>query len=257
MNSQLDGKVALVTGGGNGIGAAIVRRLAASGASIGIIDRDERPARAIAEEVRSAGVAAAVAVADISDNAAVVSGVESIEAALGPIDILINNAGWDSLMPFLDNDEAHRDLIIAINLKGPINVTHAVLTRMVGRGGGRIVTISSDAGRIGSTGQAVYSACKAGTIALSKSIAREVARHGITLNVVAPGPTRTKMMEDALDGDDVNAKHILERMTKAVPMRRMGEPEDVAGIAVFLATDEAAFITGQVISVSGGLTMHG
>lgn len=257
MTRQLSGKVALVTGGGNGIGAAIARRLAESGASVGIIDRDEAPARAIAVELEALGVTTAVVVADISDNAAVIDAVDVVEAALGSIDILINNAGWDSLKPFLASDEAHRDLIIDINLKGPINVTHAVLAKMVGRSYGRIVTISSDAGRVGSTGQAVYSACKAGTIALTKSIAREVARHGITLNVVAPGPTRTRMMADALGGDDAGAKRILEQMTKAVPMRRMGEPEDVAGIAVFLATDDASFITGQVISVSGGLTMHG
>ena len=257
MTRQLVDRVALVTGGGNGIGAAISRRLAESGASVGIIDRDETSGRAIAAELEAAGTTTSVVVTDISDNAAVVAGVSAIEASLGPIDVLVNNAGWDSLKPFLDNDEAHRDLIIDINLKGPINVTHAVLTRMVERGHGRIVTISSDAGRVGSTGQAVYSACKAGMIALTKSTAREVARHGITLNVVAPGPTRTRMMEEALGGDDANAKHVLERMTKAVPMRRMGEPEDVAGIAVFLATDDASFITGQVISVSGGLTMHG
>ncbi|QSE86705.1 SDR family NAD(P)-dependent oxidoreductase [Rhodococcus koreensis] len=257
MTRQLKDKVALVTGGGNGIGAAIVRRLAESGASVGIIDRDEASARAIAAELEATGVTTAIVAADISNNSAVISGVNAIEAALGPIDILVNNAGWDSLKPFLDNDEAHRDLIIDINLKGPINVTHAVLAKMVERGRGRVVTISSDAGRVGSTGQAVYSACKAGMIALTKSAAREVARYGITLNVVAPGPTRTRMMAEALDGDDASAKHVLERMTKAVPMRRMGEPEDVAGIAVFLATDDASFITGQVISVSGGLTMHG
>lgn len=257
MSSQLTDKVALVTGGGNGIGRAIVMRLAELGASVGIIDRDESSARAVAAELEASGTPTEVVVADISDNAAIVNGVDSIEKALGPIDILVNNAGWDALKPFLDNDEAHRDLIIAINLKGPINVTHAVLTRMVERGRGRVVTISSDAGRVGSSGQAVYSACKAGMIALTKSVAREVARKGITLNVVAPGPTRTRMMEEALAGDDADAKHVLERMTKAVPMRRMGEPDDVAGIAVFLATDDAAFITGQVISVSGGLTMHG
>lgn len=257
MNRPLRGQIALVTGGGNGIGAAIARRLATSGASVAIMDRDEASARAVASELEAIAEATTVVVADISDNAAVAGGVAEVEAAMGPIDILINNAGWDSLRPFLDNDEAHRDLIIDINLKGMINVTHAVLTGMVSRGHGRIVTISSDAGRVGSSGQAVYSACKAGTIALTKSIAREVARHGITLNVVAPGPTRTKMMAEALDGDDAAAKHILERMTKAVPMRRMGEPEDVAGIAAFLASDEASFITGQVISVSGGLTMHG
>jgi 2-hydroxycyclohexanecarboxyl-CoA dehydrogenase len=257
VTQQLVNKVALVTGGGNGIGSAIARRLALSGASVGIMDRDEASARAIAAELEASGTATSIVVADISDNAAVIEGVNRIEAALGPIDILINNAGWDALKPFLDNDEAHRDLIIGINLKGPINVTHAVLTKMVERARGRIVTISSDAGRVGSTGQAVYSACKAGMIALTKSTAREVARHGITLNVVAPGPTRTRMMAEALGGDDANAKHVLERMTRAVPMRRMGEPEDVAGIAVFLATDDASFITGQVISVSGGLTMHG
>ncbi|MFJ2755425.1 SDR family NAD(P)-dependent oxidoreductase [Nocardioides sp. NPDC087217] len=257
MNRPLTGQIALVTGGGNGIGAAIARRLATAGASVAIMDRDEASAQAVASELETIAEATMVVVADISDNAAVASGVSEVEAAIGPIAILINNAGWDSLRPFLDNDVAHRDLIIDINLKGMINVTHAVLTRMVSRGHGRIVTISSDAGRVGSSGQAVYSACKAGTIALTKSIAREVARHGITLNVVAPGPTRTKMMAEALEGDDEAAKHILERMTKAVPMRRMGEPEDVAGIAAFLASDEASFITGQVISVSGGLTMHG
>jgi 2-hydroxycyclohexanecarboxyl-CoA dehydrogenase len=195
-------------------------------------------------------------IVDISDYDAVTSAVASIEASLGPIDVLVNNAGWDLFRNFLDTDEALRSKVISINLNGPINMMHAVLTGMAKRGRGRVVSIASDAGRVGSSGQAVYSACKGGVIALTKSLARELARKGVLLNAVCPGPTQTAMLEDFFAQGSGGVK-VAEAMVRAIPLKRVGQPEDIPGVVSFLASDDAAFITGQVISVSGGLTMHG
>lgn len=249
--------VVVVTGGASGIGEAICRRLVEENMSIAIFDRNAEAGETVAAKLRASGGRVHVAAIDISDCAAVERAVADVEDALGGIGYLVNNAGWDRMTRFLDTDEAFRDQIMAINLKGPINVTHAVASRMVGRKFGRVVTISSDAGRVGSSGQAVYSACKAGVIALSKTLARELARSGVLLNVVCPGPTQTPMMESALAHDGADTRHILESMAKGIPLRRLGEPNDIVGVTAFLLSDEASFITGQVISVSGGLTMHG
>jgi 2-hydroxycyclohexanecarboxyl-CoA dehydrogenase len=254
----LKGRVAIVTGGGSGIGEAICYRLAEEGVKISIFDKNLQGAERVFKSIRDRGCESHVEELDISSYTAVQRAVASAEKKLGPTEILINCAGWDKVTGFLDTDEALHDKVIAINLKGPVNMMHVVARGMSERKYGRVVSISSDAGRVGSSGQAVYSACKAGVIAMSKTLAREFARDGITFNTVAPGPTKTPMMEAALEGGDSAAgKKILEKMIKSVPLRRIGLPEDLAGIVTFLACDEASFITGQVISVSGGLTMQG
>lgn len=253
----LEGKRAIVTGGGSGIGEAICRRFAEEGVSIAIVDRDRKGAERVAAMCEEVGVETLVSVVDISEYGRVASAVEEIERDLGPVDILVNNAGWDRMVSFLDSDESLRDEIIAINLKGPLNVTHVVAKRMAERRFGRVVSISSDAGRVGSSGQAVYSACKGGIVSLTKTLARELAGSGILLNAVCPGPTHTPLMDWTLATQGEGAKKILDAMAKGIPLRRIGEPEDVAGIVVFLASEDAGFITGQVVSVSGGLTMHG
>ena len=209
-----------------------------------------------AKEISGAGGTASPICVDITDYAAVRDAVAELELTAGAIDILINNAGWDRFVNFLDSEPSLWDRIIAINLRGPINLHHAVLPGMVARGGGRVVNIASDAGRVGSSGEAVYSACKGGIIAFTKTVARELARTGVTLNTVCPGPTLTPFLASFIEEEERRDK-ILEAFRRAIPMRRLGQPDDIPGIVTFLASDEAAFITGQVISVSGGLTMHG
>ena len=244
----LEGQVVLVTGAGRGMGKAIAARLASDGARVAVTDVDQDSAQSTA-----AGLDGAAGFRlDITDAAEVATRLEEIVAALGPVDALINNAGWDRLAPFLETDEDLWDRIIDINLRGPIRVTKAVLPSMVERQRGRIVNISSDAGRVGSTGEAVYSACKAGIIGFGKTIAREMARHNITVNAICPGPTATPLLE-AMVGEG-NEK-LIESLTRGIPLRRLGEPEDIAGAVAFLVSDDAGFITGQTLSVSGGLTM--
>ena len=193
---------------------------------------------------------------DISDQGRVVAAVEKVERELGPIDVLVNNAGWDRAAPFLETEQELWQKIIAINLRGPLNMSHFVLKGMVARGHGRIVNIASDAGRVGSSLEAVYSACKGGIIAFTKTVAREVARKGITLNTVCPGPTDTPLLA-AVAGADERGQKIRAALVSAIPMKRVGQPDDIPGAVCFLASDDAAFITGQVLSVSGGLTMAG
>jgi 2-hydroxycyclohexanecarboxyl-CoA dehydrogenase len=242
---------AIVTGAGRGIGRAIALRLGRAGLPVGVVDLDGTAAGQVAGEI---GRAAAVA-ADVTDFGAVRGAVAEIEAALGPVDVLVNNAGWDRLEPFVENDPALWDRLIAINLKGVLHATRAVLDGMIARGRGRIVSISSDAGRVGSTGEAVYAACKAGVIGFSKALAREVARHGITVNVVCPGPTETALLAEVTAGE--RGAKVIEAMRRAIPLGRLGQPDDVAGAVAYLVSDEAAYVTGQVLSVSGGLTMAG
>jgi 2-hydroxycyclohexanecarboxyl-CoA dehydrogenase len=254
----LKGRVAIVTGGGSGIGEAICHRLADEGVRISILDKNLESATKVAQAIRERGTDAHIEQLDISDYKAVLRAVAGAEAKLGPTEILINCAGWDKVKNFLDTDEPLHDLVMAVNLKGPVNMMHVVTRGMAARKYGRVVSVTSDAGRVGSSGQAVYSACKAGIVAMSKTLAREFARSGVTFNSVAPGPTKTPMMDAAMEGgDSAEALKILDKMIKSVPLRRIGVPEDLAGIVTFLASDEASFITGQVISVSGGLTMQG
>jgi 2-hydroxycyclohexanecarboxyl-CoA dehydrogenase len=230
----LKGKTAIVTGGAAGIGAAIVERFKAEGTKVVIFDLKASPS------------------VDITDYEAVKTAVEAAE----PADILVNNAGWDMFKPFLKTDPAFWQKIIAINLLGPMNLLHCVLPGMVARGGGKVVNVASDAGRVGSSGEAPYSACKGGMIAMTKTLARELASKNIQLNVVCPGLTETGMLEQFMQGAG-NPDKLREAYRRAIPMGRLGKPEDIAGAVLFLASDDAGFITGQTLSVSGGLTMHG
>lgn len=252
----LQGKVAVVTGGAGGIGAALCKRLAAAGCKVAIFDVDEAGAARVAADIAAAGGQAQAFRVDLTDQASVNAAVADTEAALGPVDILVNNAGWDRAGPFLDSDKALWDKIVAVNLYGPLYMHHAVLRGMSARGTGRVINIASDAARVGSSGEAVYAFCKGGLVAFSKTMAREVARKQITVNVVCPGPTDTALFRD-FAGEGERGDKLRAALASAIPFRRLGQPEDVPGIVAFLASDEAAFITGQVISVSGGLTMAG
>ena len=230
----LKGKTAIVTGGAAGIGRAIAERFQEEGTKVIVFDLNGP------EKV------------DITDYEGVKHAVEKA----GPVDILVNNAGWDMFKPFLKSDPAFWQKIISINLVGPMNLMHCVLPGMVARGGGKVVNIASDAGRVGSSGEGPYSACKGGIIAMTKTLARELASKGVRLNTVCPGLTETNMLMEFMKGAG-NPDKLAEAYRRAVPIGRLGKPEDIPGAVLFLASDDADFITGQTISVSGGLTMHG
>ena len=252
----LEGKAAIVTGGGSGIGKAIAERLAAEGCIVGVFDLNQAATTAAVSAISAAGGNAHAHVVDIADLGAVQAGVNAFQKEAGPIEILVNNAGWDKAMPFLKSTPELWKKVIDINLYGPVNMHYAVLPGMVERKRGRVVSIASDAGRVGSSGEAVYSACKGGVIAFTKTLAREHARNNIQLNAVCPGPTDTPLLKSFAEDSEAGGK-LIERLTRAIPMRRLGQPADYAGIVAFLASDDAGYITGQTISVSGGLTMHG
>ncbi len=251
-----DGQVVVVTGGGGGIGGATCKRFAQEGAKVAVFDMNLAAAQKVADEINAAGGTAAAFACNITDRAQVDAAVAATEAQLGPIAVLANNAGWDIFKPFTKTVPAEWDQLIAINLTGALHMHHAVLPGMVARGGGRIVNIASDAARGGSSGEAVYAACKGGLVALSKTLAREHARHNITVNVVCPGPTDTALLAGFAEGA-ANPEKLMDAFKKAIPLGRLGQPDDLAGAIVFFGSNDAAFITGQVISVSGGLTMHG
>lgn len=253
----LKGKVVVVTGGGGGIGSATCRRFAEEGARVVVADISAAAAEKVAQEIKAAGGEATIAVVDLTDAAATAAKVAELESAFGPTDILVNNAGWDLFVPFLKSEPDFWSKIIDINLRSVLNITKPVLASMIARGvAGRVVSIGSDAGRVGSSGESVYAACKAGVIAFMKTLAREHARNGITFNTVCPGVTETAMLENFMDAAGDKDK-LRTAFTRAVPLGRLGKPEDLPGAILFLSSDDAAFITGQVISVSGGLTMHG
>ena len=206
-------------------------------------------------EIKAAGGRASLHTLDITDYDAVARAVEGFEASVGPVAFLVNNAGWDRAQSFLDTTPEFWRKVVAINLLGPLNVNHVVLRGMAARGFGRVVNIASDAGRVGSSGEAVYSACKGGIIAFTKTVARELVGKGVILNTLCPGPTDTAILRSFLEGPD--GARLAEGLKRAIPMRRLGVPEDYPGLVAFLLSDDAAYITGQTISVSGGLTMHG
>jgi 2-hydroxycyclohexanecarboxyl-CoA dehydrogenase len=252
----LTDRVVIVTGGGGGIGGATCRRFAEAGARVAVFDIDAAAAGRVAGAVAAAGGIARAFACDVTDHAGVVAAVAAVEAALGPVGALVNNAGWDVFRLFKDSDPAEWRKLIDINLIGALNMHHAVLPGMVARKSGRIVNIASDAARVGSSGEAVYAACKAGLLGFSKTIAREHARHGITVNVVCPGPTDTALFAGFKQGAG-NPEKLDEAFRRAVPMGRIGTPDDLPGAILFFASDDAAYVTGQVLSVSGGLTMAG
>jgi 2-hydroxycyclohexanecarboxyl-CoA dehydrogenase len=239
-------KTVLVTGGGGSIGAAICRRFSKQGMTVLVADKNRQAADSVAREVNGKAL-----VFDISN-------YEQAKTTIASevVDVLVNNAGWDRFQNFVDTKPEDWDALIDINLRGPLNMHHIVLPQMLARGSGRIINISSDAARVGSSGESVYSACKGGIISFSKTLAREVARKGITVNVVCPGPTDTPILRGFL-GEGEAGQKVFDALVRAIPMKRVGQPDDIPGIVAFLASDEAAFITGQVISVSGGLTMAG
>jgi 2-hydroxycyclohexanecarboxyl-CoA dehydrogenase len=240
----LGGRVALVTGGAKGIGAAIVDALLARGARVAVLDRDEIPADR----------AHARAVADVSDYDAVREAFRSITECVGAPDILVNNAGWDRVQPFLETGPALWRKLVDINLLGVFNVIHVALPAMRDRGSGRIINIASDAGRVGSSGEAVYGACKGGVIAFTKAMARESAGWNVLVNCVCPGPTDTPLLAEMRSDGAVD--RLMASIVRATPLRKLARPEDIAAAVCYFA-EEPGHVTGQVLSVSGGLTMAG
>ena len=249
---RLKDKATIVTGGASGIGRAIAETCAREGARVAVVDLNAAGAQETVAAIEKAGGVAAAWPLDITDVAAVDRTVEEVAARWGGVHILVNCAGWDKPMKFVDTDPAFWDKILGINLKGPIACMRAALRVMIPQEYGKIVTISSDAGRVGSTGEAVYSAAKGGLIALTKTVAREVARHHINVNCVCPGPSDTPLFRNEFAA---TSPKLAESLKRVIPWGRLGTPDDIAPTVVFLASDEAGFITGQTLSVSGGLTM--
>ena len=252
----LKDKVVLVTGGGGGIGSAICQRFGQAGAKVAVVDINQEAGDKTVEQIKAAGGSAQTFLVDLTNQESVIECVNNIESTLGLIDVLVNNAGWDRAGNFLDTNKELWEKIVDINFYGVLYMHHAVLKGMSERGKGRVVNIASDAARVGSSGESVYAMCKGGLIAFSKTIARELARKQINVNVVCPGPTDTPLFRDFC-GEGEYGEKLRNGLTRAIPFGRLGQPEDLAGVVAFLASDEASFITGQVISVSGGLTMVG
>lgn len=247
-------RVALVTGGGSGIGREICVGLAAAGRKVAVADLNLDGALETASLISATGGTAIAVHMDVADSDAVQGGILQVLDEFGPPEILVNCAGWDELMPFLSTDEDFWDRVIEINYKGVLRTVHACLPSMTENGWGRIVNIASDAGRVGSSFEAVYSGAKGGVIGFTKTIAREAARSGVTANVVCPGPTDTPLLDGIVAASDDGDK-IIGAMARAVPMKRVGTPIEVASAVLYFCSEEAAFVTGQTLSVSGGLTM--
>lgn len=250
---RLTGKVAIVTGAANGIGRAIAIRLADEGAKVALADIQLDSAEQAAADIRRGGADAIAVGLDVTRLDQAIAAADRVESELGPIDILVNNAGWDVVLPFVESTPDLWDKVIAINFRGMLNCCKAVAPRMQSRGAGKIVSISSDAARVGSSGEAVYAGCKAAIIGFSKTLARELAANHINVNVVCPGPTDTALLKNAMAGRE----KVLESMVRGIPFRRLGQPADLAGAVAFFASSDSDFVTGQVLSVSGGLTMAG
>ena len=254
MTESKANRVALVTGGGSGIGRQICLALAADGRRVAAADIQADGAAETAAMVKAAGGEAIGVTMDITSLDAVQDGRLQVVDELGEVEILVNCAGWDDLKPFLDTDEDFWDKVIDINYKGTLRTVHTCLPSMIDGGFGRIVNIGSDAARVGSSLEAVYSGAKGGVISFTKTIAREMARKAITANVVCPGPTDTPLLDGIVEASDDGEK-VIGAMARAVPMKRVGQPQEVASAVAYLASEQAGFVTGQTLSVSGGLTM--
>ena len=251
---RLAGKTAIVTGGGRGIGRGIAPGFAREDAQIVVADILQENAQAVRDEINAMAVAAIACQVDLTKRPQVENMVETVLSQLGRIDILVNCAGWDRMEPFIESDEETWERILAINFKSVLYTAKAVLPHMISRNSGKIVNISSDAGRVGSSGEAVYSGAKGAVIAFSKTLAREVARYHINVNVVCPGLTDTPLLEE-LRSRSPETEKIVEAVIRATPFRRVAKPEEIAEAVLFLVSAGADFITGQTLSVSGGLTM--
>jgi len=248
--ASLDNKIAVVTGAASGIGSAIAQKFADAGATVIVADVQADKGEARAASLREAGRKAEFVHVDLTDPASVAAFADKVQAKYGAVDVLVNGAGWGKTAPFWEGTPEFWDRVIALNFVGPMLLTKALLPEMMKKGNAKIVNIASDAGRVGSLGETVYAGAKGGLIAFTKSLARETARYGIRVNCVCPGPTDTPLMAAV-------PEKVTEALTKAIPLRRLGKPEEVADAVVFFAGDTANYVTGQVLSVSGGLTMHG
>lgn len=245
----------VVTGGGGGIGRATALRLGRDGFAVAVWDLDRDGAETVASEIRDGGGRAIAVSCDVSDRSSIDAARERTTSELGAPWGLVNNAGVDRLSLFKDSDPADWRVILDVNLVGTLHVTHSLLPAMIARGSGRVVCVSSDAARVGSTGEAVYAAAKAGLLGFVKTLAREAARNGILVNAICPGPTDTRLLDSVRSRP--NGERIIEAMTRSIPLGRVARPEDISGAIVFFLSDDAGYVTGQVLSVSGGLTMVG
>jgi len=243
-------KTAIVTGAGSGIGKATARAFAAAGAQVIVADIDATGGQASAKAITEASGRAVYMHVDMTDPVSIEAFAKAAQAQFGAVDVLVNAAGWGRNAPFVDGTLDFWNKVVALNFVGPMILTKALLPAMIERASGRIVNISSDAGRVGSLGETVYSGAKGGLIAFTKSLARETARYQIGVNCVCPGPTDTPLMAVVPD-------KVKDALTKAIPFRRLGKPEEVAEAVLFFASPRASYVTGQVLSVSGGLTMAG
>jgi 2-hydroxycyclohexanecarboxyl-CoA dehydrogenase len=247
---RLDGKTALITGGASGIGRATVMEFARCGARVICADIDAKRGAEVEKEAAAAKLPIEYAKIDMADSGSVRSCAAEALKRHSRVDILINAAGWNDFQLFLDNKPDFIDRVVAVNLAGALHLTHALLPAMIAAGGGKIVSVASDAGRVGSTGETVYAAAKAGLIGFTKSLAREMARYKINVNCICPGPTDTPMLQSRPD-------KIKEAFIRAIAFRRLAKPQEIADAILFFASPRSDYITGQVLSVSGGLTFAG